>query len=131
MKDEDFLNLYFDNERHYGQDLLNAIAKTTDSEVLKYLNWYKDILIRDMQKDKKFREWRSNLLDIQPGKIPSYSRSDENKIFASKLREFADCIEKPGMHFAIGGVIPELPLFQNGEYFGTIELTFVKGPLGG
>ena len=82
------------------------------------LKYYKEERARNQRSTDQYHRMRSRLGD-----------KELERRAAEALRAMADKIEQPGMHFMIGCDLPTLPILS--DYVCGIEVTLVKGPLGG
>lgn len=107
--------------------ILDKIAeyKDKDQDVAKVFTYYRDHLWQHAVEFEVFRQAERDL-----------GRDEYNKLVAKSLRAMADKIEEKGPHFIISAVLPELPIFKDGDfsvenYMPHISVTMVKCPLGG
>lgn len=89
-----------------------------DEDLYNMLKYYKSERERNQKPQNEYHRMRARLGD-----------KELERRAAEALRAMADKIEQPGMHFMIGCDLPKLPIFT--DYVTSIEVTLVKGPLGG
>lgn len=113
-------------DRPGREAILEGIESFKDSNPVlsKQLTYYRDDLFK---KDKKDRAYRKHLAEVGSKEL--------NRLAAEALRAMADKLEEPGMHFMIHCTLPNMPIFSGKnfyeEYGSAIDITIVRGPLGG